>query len=177
MHPQLLGFITSCLSTPEEREYSTQSIYISLPWQVPMGCPWMLHPPIPQSLCLVEGVAMIVQGGSHDHLCDLEVPESVAGRGRMEEKYAKPSHHWVPSVHHGTTLPPYLYLIFHFWLWCYCFFPLFFGCCLWAFSSCREQRLLSRWSVWAALFIAVASFCRAWALGRVAFSGHGMWAR
>ena len=31
MHPQLLGFVTSCLSTPEERESSTQSIYISLP--------------------------------------------------------------------------------------------------------------------------------------------------
>ena len=57
-------------------------------------------------------------GGVSHHPCDLEVPESVTGRGRMEEKYAKPSHHWVPSIHHGTTLPPYLSLMFHFWLWC-----------------------------------------------------------
>lgn len=50
MYPQLLGFVTSYLAIPEERESSTQSIYISIPGQILIGSPWMLHPPLHQSL-------------------------------------------------------------------------------------------------------------------------------
>ena len=77
-----------------------------------------------------------------------------------------------------TTMPPYvcMYKYIHTYIYIYitcthCYFYLFLAilglhCCMWAFSRCGKQGLLSNCGTWTS-HCGGFSCCRAWALGRV----------